>query len=1067
MTEFLVSRMDYIYFCYGLSFMLMAVSCYAMGDKDRGRLGWGMLGLFGIAHGMNEWLDLIAYSFGDDSAFSQVRLGVLIISFLFLMEFGRAGTLKLAGRGPGRWLLLALAGAAALGASHGMAGINAAARYMLGFGGGVWASAFLFMAASREKGQGGIWLASAAVAIGLYAFATGLVVPQVQFFPASLVNNNTFLLYTGVPIQAVRCVLAVVCALSVTAYSRKRRTMASYADRFVPRPAYIIRPMLIVFALVAAGFFLADVVGNADIKEYVQNNVKWVRTIAGTLEPDLTEMLDEAGPVEASAGFRHIRNHLLEVRRDNPDCISAYIRTMKDGGLAHVADGEEEGSQSHHGYGYPLEGLGKGETELYVGSVTARYDSSDPGYPTVRVMAPMSRYPKGGMVAQLDMVFNASSARRAAINDRFYAITITGTLCMLTIVGFIAWVRTKESVAQLAELRVASLAMENEKKLRNITSALGEGVIVTDKACLTVFMNPEAERLLGYTEAELAGKDAHDAVHFQHMDGTPTERDKCPTMISIASGTRQATDDDAFTRKDGSIFPASLISAPIMVHGVVTGAVIAFRDISLEKNARESLARSESSYRALSENLPGIVYRLMLGAKNEMIFFNDMSRQMTGYAPDELEPGGFCSIETLMVEKDRGRVLNEVNLAIMEDRTFQVEYRIRHRDGGIRHFLERGRPVRGEDGTPICIDGVILDISELKQAEEELIKYKFMVEESGEEMYLVDREGRFRYANRTACEHLGYTCEELAGLGMEDVDPAFSGDKFRAHFEELKTRDLPVFETRHITRDGRTVTKEVKAVHLKIGGEEFIGAIARDISERKELERQRADFFSMVTHDIKSPLTVIQAYAEIMQTDMKGELTGEMTDIVASIRSSSRKLLGMVEDFLAVSRLESGTGTTKMSVMNTAEVAYEAFMGTQPLAEKKGIEFTADISGAPEPVMADRVLVSRAVGNLLQNAINYTQAGGKVRLAVYSVTMDGVEYAAISVSDTGPGIPPEEREKVFNKYYRSPGVAGTKGSGLGLAIVKAVADAHGGRVVLDTKLGEGSTFTLLVPRKPA
>lgn len=1067
MTDFLVSRMDYIYFCYGLSFMLMAVSCYAMGDKDRARLGWGALGLFGIAHGMNEWLDLIAYSFGDDVTFSQVRLGVLIISYLFLMEFGRAGIRRLAGYGPRRRLLLLFAAAATLGAFHGMAGLNAASRYMLGFGGGVWASAFLFMAARRERGQGGVWLASAASAIGLYAFATGLVVPPAGFLPASLLNNNTFLQYTGVPIQAVRCVLAVVCALSVTAYSRKRRMIASEADRFVPRPAYVYRPMLIILALVAAGFFLADVVGDADISEYVQGNAKWVRTIAGTLEPDLTEMMDAAGPVEESAGFRHIRNHLLQVRRDNPDCISASIRMKQDGRLVHVADGEEEGSNSHRGYGYVLEGMDNEEMEHYVGSVTARYDNSDPGCPTVRVVAPMSRFPKGGMVAQLDMLFNASAARRAATSDRFYAITITGTLCMLTIVGFIAWVRTKESVAQQAELRVASLAMENEKKLRNITSALGEGVIVTDNAGLTVFMNPEAERLLGYTEAELAGKDAHDAVHFQHLDGTPTERDKCPTTVSIASGTRQTTDDDAYTRKDGSIFPVSYISAPIMVHGVVTGAVIAFRDITRELEARESVARSESSYRALSENLPGIVYRLMLGEKNEMLFFNDMSVPMTGYTPDELVAGGFCSIENLMVEKDCGRVLNEVNLAIMEDRTFQVEYRIRHKDGGIRHFLERGRPVRGEDGKPACIDGVILDITELKQAEQELIKYKFMVEESGEEMYLVDQEGRFRYANRTACEHLGYTREEVAGLRMEDVDPAFSGDKFRAHFEELKTRDLPVFETRHITRDGRTVTKEVKAVHLKIGGEEFVGGIARDISERKELERQRADFFSMVTHDLKSPLTVIQAYAEIMQTDMKGSLTDEMTDIVASIRSSSRKLLGMVEDFLAVSRLESGTGTAKLSIMNAAEVAYEAFMGAQPLAEKKGIELTADVSGEPGPVMADRVLVSRAVGNLVQNAINYTPAGGKVKLAVYPVTLDGVEYAAISVSDTGTGIPPGEREKIFNKYYRSPSVAGTKGSGLGLAIVKAVADAHGGRVVLDTKPGEGSTFTLLVPMKPA
>ncbi len=156
-----------------------------------------------------------------------------------------------------------------------------------------------------------------------------------------------------------------------------------------------------------------------------------------------------------------------------------------------------------------------------------------------------------------------------------------------------------------------------------------------------------------------------------------------------------------------------------------TGVLERARDeleLRVEERTAE-LKESENSYRTLAENLPGIVYRLYLQEGNRMQFFNRMVEQMTGYAAGELKTSELSSLYPLILPGDRERVIREVKQAIEDGRPFEIEYRLRHKRGGIRYFVERGRPVRGEDSTPLYIDSVILDISERRRAEE-TIKYQ-------------------------------------------------------------------------------------------------------------------------------------------------------------------------------------------------------------------------------------------------------------------------------------------------------------------------------------------------------
>jgi PAS domain S-box-containing protein len=214
MAEFLQSQLDYIYFFYGSAFLLLIPISLFLGRRSYCKLPWIWLGWFGALHGVNEGLDLLALILEPDPAFDYVRLGVLVISFVCLAEFGRAGTRIICGRGPGRWILAAMVALAVVGGLAGLAGLFAAARYVLGAGGGLWAAGTLFLAAKTEP-SGARPLKIGALGMGGYALAAGLVVAPAPFFPASWLNCDSFFAVTGVPIQLIRGLIALSISVSL------------------------------------------------------------------------------------------------------------------------------------------------------------------------------------------------------------------------------------------------------------------------------------------------------------------------------------------------------------------------------------------------------------------------------------------------------------------------------------------------------------------------------------------------------------------------------------------------------------------------------------------------------------------------------------------------------------------------------------------------------------------------------------------------------------------------------------------------------------------------------------
>lgn len=240
-----------------------------------------------------------------------------------------------------------------------------------------------------------------------------------------------------------------------------------------------------------------------------------------------------------------------------------------------------------------------------------------------------------------------------------------------------------------------------------------------------------------------------------------------------------------------------------------------------------------------------------------------------------------------------------------------------------------------------------------------------------------------------------------------------------------------------------------------------------DVTEEKLLDKRKADFISLVTHDLKSPLTSLIGYADLLLAS-HGEAGGEDAEFARSIKANSEKLLDTVEQYLDLTKMEAGMMGLDLQRVQPGEFIEGAVSSLRVQAMEKGIDLTLAIEEGIGPVEVDLHKMERVVTNLVNNAIKYTPAGGRITVSSRtSKDGGGRELLEISVSDNGYGIAPDDLSHIFDRYYRSKTSAGTRGTGLGLAVVKSLVGAHRGEVAVTSSPGEGSTFTVKVPAKGA
>jgi len=240
--------------------------------------------------------------------------------------------------------------------------------------------------------------------------------------------------------------------------------------------------------------------------------------------------------------------------------------------------------------------------------------------------------------------------------------------------------------------------------------------------------------------------------------------------------------------------------------------------------------------------------------------------------------------------------------------------------------------------------------------------------------------------------------------------------------------------------------------------------VLHDLTEVRRLEAVRRDFVVNVSHELKTPLTAMRGFLDAVLDDERLDPAVRQR-FLARAREATERMIAIVGDLLTLARVEAEAGLLRLAPLDVRELCAEARDDATDAAALRSVQLQLDVPGEPVPVAGDREALVGAVDNLLDNAIKYSPAGGLVRLAV---RREGGE-AVIEVADRGPGIAPHETDRVWERFYRVDKSRSRElgGTGLGLSIVRNVAQAHGGRVSLDSELGRGSIFRIHLPVQSA
>lgn len=317
-------------------------------------------------------------------------------------------------------------------------------------------------------------------------------------------------------------------------------------------------------------------------------------------------------------------------------------------------------------------------------------------------------------------------------------------------------------------------------------------------------------------------------------------------------------------------------------------------------------------------------------------------------------------------------------------------------------------------------------------------------------------DGRVAFANSSAELLFERSQAELVGNPLAWVLPNKQVlDALRASAEDGRS------ETQLIERPNRRSLQVITAP--VIGGGEWTALVVfHDMTEMSRVEQVRRDFIANVSHELRTPLASVKA---VIETLRGGAMRDERVaaDFLSRAETEVDRLVEIVEELLELSRIESGLAPMAQQPVDLGEVCARAVERLRAQAEKQGVKLQTEAATRLPNVTGDAERLERAVINLVHNAIKFTAPGGTV--TVSTCLLDG--RVAVSVTDTGVGIAPEDVPRIFERFYKADRARQGGGTGLGLAVVKHTAEAHGGTVALESTPGAGSTFTLILPATAA
>jgi len=385
---------------------------------------------------------------------------------------------------------------------------------------------------------------------------------------------------------------------------------------------------------------------------------------------------------------------------------------------------------------------------------------------------------------------------------------------------------------------------------------------------------------------------------------------------------------------------------------------------------------------------------------------------------------------------------------------------------GARDFVVKDFDINFRDVLGLALSRLARTLAserERLRLQREMDLLRVSIENNQDGLALVDEDGGISYSNRSfvlfsvQCGGLGTTLPELFSPEVI-LNAAKVRESIIRNLRELANGGA--FSTEIVFKADKTMAFELSLSSLPSVERRTFAVWVRDRTAQKKREKFQREILSTTTHDLKGPLGAVLISADLLTGMLKEQEKGR--ELALRIGSSAQGAINLIDELLSARRIQEGTLILKPVAHDIGALLREALSDFETISTSRSIALVSDFGTAPVQAMVDKLGFIRVVSNLLSNAIKFTQKGGQVIVRLWGV---GDEFH-VSIRDTGCGLEPSEVNSLFERFSRLEKHQEVAGTGLGLFVVKSIVSAHGGRIDVTSRVGEGTTFELTFPKQP-
>ncbi|MFC0517887.1 PAS domain S-box protein [Mucilaginibacter angelicae] len=613
------------------------------------------------------------------------------------------------------------------------------------------------------------------------------------------------------------------------------------------------------------------------------------------------------------------------------------------------------------------------------------------------------------------------------------------------------------------DLRPEKAARNEQYKLLSLINHSSDFVSLSDLDGNVTYVNTAGRKMLGIT-----GIDEHRRHNSEYI--MPDELIKLKDKVNAILMKHGKWSGEILYRhfQTGEAIP--VYGTTMLVYDSVTGesqgrASIA-RDMRREIAAKKALTDSEQLLKNITNASPTALW--MADNASNIIYVNQTWIDWTGISYEDNMGDGWTNA---ILEEDRARATKTFLSDLSAHRFYEVDFRILRADGEIRWCIATGNPQYNAQGEFAGYVGACMDVTDKTLAEREvklrnrelndqIRQFEFVTDFMPVQLWTARTDGELDYVNQRAVDYFGIPANEIAGPNwLNGIHPDDRDGCIEAWNNALSTGNVYQYEFRLKDKDENYKWHLARALPFIIDGQiiKWFGTNT-DIDEQKQLQRQKDDFLGIASHELKTPVTSIKAYAQVLGAMLTKEGEHKKAEMVLRMDAQVNRLTNLIGDLLDVTKINSGRLQFNKTWFDFNEAVQETTEDLQHTTQKHKLIQNFSQTGR---IYSDKDRISQVITNLITNAIKYSPHTDTI---IINTRRENNE-AIVCVQDFGIGIPEDKKDRVFEQFYR---VSGNKqhtfpGLGLGLYISSEIIKREGGRMWVNSVEGKGSTFCFALP----